>query len=152
MRHLYNFFVADEPQVPAWPIEEPSDLKAITALEEVFVSSGYEMIPTLRFLLKSDFFKEAMYQKVKSPAEVVAGTLRLTGDMNGPDPRWAWVPNEPTYMGQALLDPPSVEGWHTGAEWIDPGVLMRRVNFAARILGDTSISGVQSIIKQILVQ
>ena len=24
-RHLYNFFVADEPQVPAWSIEEPRD-------------------------------------------------------------------------------------------------------------------------------
>ena len=28
-RHLYNFFVADEPQVPAWPIEAPRDQKAI---------------------------------------------------------------------------------------------------------------------------
>ena len=28
-RHLYNFFVADEPQVPAWSIEEPRDPEAI---------------------------------------------------------------------------------------------------------------------------
>src|ERR1700753_757179 len=31
-RHLYNFFVADEPQVPAWPIEPPRDQKAIDTL------------------------------------------------------------------------------------------------------------------------
>ena len=24
-RHLYNFFIADEPQVPAWPFEKPKD-------------------------------------------------------------------------------------------------------------------------------
>jgi uncharacterized protein (DUF1800 family) len=149
MRHLYNFFVADEPQVPAWPIEEPRDLEAITALEEVFVSSGYEMIPTLRFLLKSDFFKEAMYQKVKSPAEVVAGTLKLTGDLNGPDPRWGWVPNEPTYMGQALLDPPSVEGWHTGKEWINSGSLINRVNFVSEKVSNLELPGVQDIIRRV---
>ena len=35
-RHLYNFFVADEPQVPAWPIEPPQDQKAIDTLVEAF--------------------------------------------------------------------------------------------------------------------
>src|ERR687887_1818400 len=29
-RHLYNFFVADEPQVPAWPTVPPRDPEAIT--------------------------------------------------------------------------------------------------------------------------
>ena len=28
-RHLYNFFVADEPQVPAWSIDPPRDPEAI---------------------------------------------------------------------------------------------------------------------------
>ena len=27
------------------------------------------------------------------------------------------------YMGQDLLNPPSVEGWHTGKEWINSGSL-----------------------------
>ena len=31
-RHLYNFFVADEPPVPAWPIEPPRDPAAIDTL------------------------------------------------------------------------------------------------------------------------
>ena len=35
-RHLYNFFVADEPQVPAWSIEEPRDPAAIAMLMKVF--------------------------------------------------------------------------------------------------------------------
>ena len=148
-RHIYNFFVADEPQVPAWPIEEPRDLDAIRVLEEVFVGSGFEIAPTLEVMFKSDFFKEAMYQKVRSPAEVVAGTLRLTGDLSGPDPRWGWVPNEPGYMGQALLDPPSVEGWHTGKEWINSGSLINRVNFVSEKVGDLELPGVKEIVRRV---
>ena len=33
-RHLYNFFVADEPQVPAWKNTPPRDPEAIKILEE----------------------------------------------------------------------------------------------------------------------
>jgi len=51
-----------------------------------------------------------------------------------------------------LLNPPSVESWHTGAEWIDGGALVRRVNFAAGLLGDTSLPGVQSIVGRMKAQ
>jgi hypothetical protein len=56
---------------------------------------------------------------------------------------------ECAYQGQELLNPPSVESWHTGAEWIDGGALVRRVNFAASLLGDTSLPGVRAIVGQL---
>ena len=40
--------------------------------------------------------------------------------------------------GARAPNPPSVESWHTGQEWIDGGALVRRVNFAAKFLGDAS--------------
>ena len=49
-------------------------------------------------------------------------------------------------MGQDLLNPPSVEGWHTGTEWINSGSLMRRINFTADMVGDTGRPGVKSMI------
>jgi hypothetical protein len=52
-------------------------------------------------------------------------------------------------MGQDLLNPPSVEGWHTGKEWINSGSLMARVNFVAEKVGDTSLPGVQAIISRL---
>ena len=52
-------------------------------------------------------------------------------------------------MGQELLNPPSVEGWHTGAEWINSGTLMKRVNFAADMMGDLSRPGVQAIVDRV---
>ncbi|MBM3935022.1 MAG: DUF1800 domain-containing protein [SAR202 cluster bacterium] len=148
-RHLYNFFVADEPQVPAWPIEPPRDPEAVRFIRETFVDSGYEMKPVLRAIFNSDFFKQAMYEKVKSPVDLVVGTLRLTGDMNGPDPRWGEMPRDMSPMGQNVMDPPSVEGWHTGREWINSGAQLLRVNFTSYRFADTSLPGVQDMISRV---
>ena len=145
-RHLYNFFVADEVQVPAWTIEPARDEEALGAMVKVFEESGYEITPVLRTMFSSQFFKDARYSKIKSPAEVVAGTLRLVGDWEDPNPGIRTLGEQPDYMGQAVLDPPSVEGWYTGKEWINSGSLLARVNFIADRLADTSLPGVKSII------
>ena len=52
-------------------------------------------------------------------------------------------------MGQMLMTPPTVEGWHTGKEWIDAGTLNERVNFAVNQLSDVSTPGIRSLIDQI---
>jgi hypothetical protein len=53
------------------------------------------------------------------------------------------------YMGQDLLNPPTVEGWHTGKEWIDSGTLVERINFTADQVGNTALPGVQAIINRL---
>src|SRR6476660_8178349 len=151
-RHLYNFFVADEPQVPAWSIEEPRDAAAVAMLMKVFQESKCEMTPVLKALFKSDFFKNARYQHLKSPAEVVVGTLRLVGGYELPKPGYGELSMQPAYMGQDLLNPPSVEGWHTGAEWINSGSLMSRINFVAAQVGNPDLPGVQAIINRLKTQ
>ena len=145
-RHLYNFFVADDVQVPAWTIEPAPDEAALETMIEVFVDSGYEFKPVLRTMFNSDFFKKARFSKIKSPAEVVAGTLRLVGAHQVPGPELQDVGRQPGYMGQSLLDPPSVEGWYTGKEWINSGSLLARINFVADRVADTDLPGVKNII------
>lgn len=148
-RHLYNFFVADEPQVPAWQNTPPRDPAAIKALEDEYFRSGYEIRSMLRVLFNSDFFKNARFAKVKSPAEVVAGTLRLVGDFTRPRPRLYDPALEIRYMGQDLLNPPTVEGWHTGKEWIDSGTLVERVNYTAGEMGRINTPGIRAIIERL---
>ena len=148
-RHLYNFFVADEPQVPAWQETPPRDPEAIRLLEEEYFRSSYEIRSMLRLLFNSDFFKEARFTKVKSPSEVVCGTLRLVGDFIKPKPRFYDPALEIRYMGQDLLNPPTVEGWHTGKEWIDSGTLVERVNFMAGEMGRIQAPGIQRIIERL---
>ena len=187
-RHLYNFFVADEPQVPAWTIEpaqdepaqdepaqdepaqdepaqdepaqdepaqdepaqdEPAqDEPALATMVQSFIESGYEIKAVLRTMFLSDFFQQARFAKIKSPAEVVAGTLILTGAFQLPEPGLLEIAREPGYMGQSIIDPPSVEGWHTGTEWINSGSLLARINFVADQVANSSLPGVKDIVRQ----
>ncbi len=148
-RHLYNFFVADEPQVPAWAVTPPNDQDAIELLADTLLELDYDIRATLRVLFNSDFFKNARFARLKSPTEVVVGTLRLVGGAEFPAPGLGDLSRQPCYMGQDLLNPPSVEGWHTGAEWINSGSLMRRVNFTADLVGDTQRPGIQDMIQRL---
>ena len=148
-RHLYNFFVADEAQVPAWAVTPPLDPEAIDLLADTLVESNYDIRSTLRVLFNSDFFKNARFARLKSPTEVVVGTLRLVGGAEFPAPGIGDLSRQPSYMGQDLLNPPSVEGWHTGAEWINSGSLMRRVNFTADLVGDVERPGIKSLVDRL---
>ena len=145
-RHLYNYFVADEPQVPSWNITAPNDPDAIDQLVAAYNESDGDIRFMLRVLFNSDFFKEARFSRVKSPAELVISTARLAGNFSQPRPGFNSLAFECAYQGQELLNPPSVESWHTGSEWIDGGALVRRVNFAAGLLGDVNLPGVRSMV------
>jgi uncharacterized protein (DUF1800 family) len=148
-RHLYNFFVADESQVPAWQNTPPRDPELIKMMEDEYFRTGYDLRSMLRVLFNSDAFKSARFAKVKSPAEVVASTLRLVGGWETIKPGLHPISQEIRYMGQDLLNPPTVEGWHTGKEWIDSGTLVERINFCADQVGDITKPGVQAIINRL---
>ncbi len=148
-RHLYNFFVADEPQVSAWDETPPQDPAAIDTLIQTYLNSNGDIRTVLRVLFNSDFFKNARYRRVKCPAELVAGVMKLAGIYRFPEPGIESLANAATAMGQTLLSPPTVEGWHTGREWIDGGTLTERVNFAADLMGDASNPGIAALIDRI---
>ena len=144
-RHIYNFFVADEVQVPSWNETPPKDEKAIEALMKVFKETDGDIRSMLRFLFNSDFFKQSQYKRVKCPAELVAGTIRLMGTNEYPEPDFHALVGSTSPMGQQLMGPPTVEGWHTGMEWIDGGTLTERVNFAVSQVEDTISPGLRDI-------
>ncbi len=147
-RHLYSFFVADEVQVPAWPVTPPNDPEAIDFLSKALMETDYDIRAVLRMLFNSDFFKAAQFRKVKNPTEVVVSTLRMAGDAALPSPEiYDWA-NHITYMGQELLNPPSVEGWHSGVEWINSGALMKRTNFVADMVNEVDRPGIRKIIEK----
>ena len=150
-RHLYNFFVADEAQVPSWTVEAARDPEAVDTLVEALVDSSFEIKPVLRTLFNSDFFKSkaSRFQKVKSPVEVVVGTLKLVGEFQGPTPGLFEIVHAPGYAGQEILDPPSVEGWHTGQEWINSGALVQRINFVADRVGNIELPGVKDLVGRV---
>ena len=152
-RHLYNFFVADEVPVPSWRQTPPRDPAAIKTLEKAYFDSGYEITAMLRALFTSDFFKaeNVRFARVKSPAEMVVSIMRATGEhRNEFKPGLFEISQEPKYMGMDLMNPPTVEGWHTGHEWIDSGSLVERINFASSYLGRTDLPGVQDMVERLM--
>ena len=151
-RHLYNYFVADEPQIPAWRLTPPRDQAAIEAMEKAYYDSDHSIKAMLEVLFNSDFFKDesVRYQKVKNPTEMVVSLLRMTGEFKGYQPGLFEASQEPKYMGMDLMNPPTVEGWHTGREWIDSGTLVERINFASDLLGNTELAGVRSLVDRLM--
>ena len=159
-RHLYNFFVEDEVQVPSWATEPPKNEEAIQRLSRVFMESGGNLRPVLTELFNSDFFKQATgFKKVKSPTELVAGVLKQTGEFSSPTPgiytlaittlNGSLTEGPLAIMGQRLMNPPTVEGWHTGHEWIDSGTLSERIGFVESQFEDISKPGVQDMVRRI---
>ena len=151
-RHMYHFFVADEPPVPQWPYQPPRDPEAIELLSQAYLDSDYDIRSMLRVLFNSDFFKSesCWYEKVKSPSELVTGVLRLTGVFDRPRYEAIAKTSRMQFMGQNLSNPPSVEGYDGGLAWIDTGVLVERMNFASEELGDTGTPGSQALMRRLV--
>ena len=136
---LHQFFAADE-------VGEAGEA-AIEQMMASYFESDYEIRSVLRTLFNSDYFKSdaVRYARVKAPVETVVGSIRIAGSYREPTLGVHNLANQAFFMGQGLLQPPTVEGWHEGVEWIDSGALMERVNFAASELGDPSNPGVRAI-------
>src|SRR6266852_4123088 len=137
---LYAYFVSDTP-----------DQAAIDELAQVYVDAQYDIRAMMRALFMSDSFQseQAYYAKVKSPAELVAGIMRTVEDFTFPKHGIREIALECRYMGQDLMNPPSVEGWHVGKEWIDTGILVERINFAAAQVGGIDKPGVRNLINRL---
>ena len=137
---LFQFFAADE-------VSKAGE-NAVEAMVATYFSSGYKISDMLQTLFLSDYFKsdEARFARVKGPVEMVVGAIRMAGNYQNPSLGIEKVSDNMFFMGQGLLRPPTVEGWHEGVEWIDSGALVERVNFVAKVLSDVKSPGVRSII------
>ena len=142
-RRLVQFFAADE-------VDEEGE-KVIEDMVQSYFDSRYEIRSVMRTLFSSPYFKseKARFARVKAPVELVVGAARISGSYREPTLDLSMVETETTYMGQAVMRPPDVSGWHEGEEWLDGGAVMERVNFAARELGDVSKPGIRAIIERL---
>ena len=159
-RHLYNFFIEDEVQVPSWETVDPKDPQLIELLSDTFLQYEGDMREVLKVLFNSESFKNAFDKpKVKSPTELVVGVIKQTGEFNNPTPgihefavtslNGSPFEGPLAIMGQRLMNPPTVEGWHTGFEWINSGTLSERIGFVEKQFSDPNKPGVKEIIERV---
>ena len=140
---LFQFFAADE-------VDDDGE-SVVEAMMQSYFDSGYEIRAVLRTLFLSDYFTadKARHARVKGPVELLVGAIRQAGSYRTPTLGVHQLAYQGFFMGQGLLQPPSVEGWHEGMEWIDSGSLVERVNFVAQELSSLDKPGVRAIIDRL---
>jgi len=122
-RKLYAFFVneADDP-----------DAALIDEVAGVYYARSYEIEPMVRRLLLSSQFRDPSnyYKRYSWPVEFVIRAIKEVG-WTGFSVNDALSPL--ANMGQQLLEPPDVSGWHLGKNWFSTGATLARMNFAAQL-------------------
>jgi uncharacterized protein (DUF1800 family) len=125
VRKLYRFFVNETAQ--------PSD-RFLEPLAAAFRKSDYDIAAVVRIMLASrHFFSGRAYrQRIKSPAEFVAGTVRALVEHDHPvDMRV--LARAVDSMGQELFAPPNVKGWVGGRTWLNTATILARHNFSQTV-------------------
>ena len=141
---LFQFFAADD-------IDNSVKEQVVEDMVDEYFKSDHEIRSVLRCLFNSQYFKstECRYDRVKGPVELVVGAIKIAGSYNSPTLDIEQVAKICFFMGQGLLQPPTVEGWHEGVEWIDSGALVERVNFVVQELGNTENPGIRYILNNL---
>lgn len=129
---LYRFFVDSE--TPAQPGDAPADTKRVVAsLAAMLRSTNYQIRPALTRLFMSRHFyeKAATTTHIKSPVEIVVGTLRT---LRTPPRDARLLLDAMARSGQDLFFPPTVAGWAGGRAWINTSTLLTRQNAVVFLL------------------
>ena len=120
---LYKFFVNET--------SEP-DASLVNAMAQSYLANNYNIKAVLRTLFQSSQFRNPanFFQRYSWPVEYVVRAVKETG-WTGFTVNSAMTPL--TNMGQQLYEPPDVNGWGTGAEWISTSSMLSRMNFSSTL-------------------
>lgn len=126
---LWREFVSDQP-----------DPREVERLAGIFRASGYQIKPLLRRLFTSSQFwaPENRGVLVKSPVELIVGTIRL---FQLPIKETDVLAKYGKRLGQDLFDPPNVKGWPGGTRWITSATLLSRWQLLQRGLRGSEMGG-----------
>ncbi len=141
MRKLWLEFISLEPEE-----------RVVEQWAKQFRNNDYSVDTLLRTVFKSAQFRSSQNRGglIKSPVELYVGLMRpaLDGmthaqvtDRVSKLRAYTRLPKLFEYAGQNLFDPPSVEGWPGGLEWIDSRTLLSREHTARNLVMGLSTSG-----------
>lgn len=115
---------------------EPETLDRLT---RTFYDSGLQVKSLVRAIMTDEAFysERAIGTRIKSPVDLCVGTARAIGvqrleraDASRPLPFGSLLKVATRDMGMALLEPPDVNGWPSGPEWITSATMTKRVAWA----------------------
>lgn len=120
----------------AYPDVERETLNRVV---RTFVDSGLSVRSLVRAIMTDEQFysDKAIGTRYKSPVDFCVGTARAIGvqrleraDASRPAAFGSLLKVATRDMGMSLLEPPDVNGWPSGAEWITTGNMIKRMAWA----------------------
>ncbi|MGV6809423.1 MAG: DUF1800 domain-containing protein [bacterium] len=116
-----------------------------------FIGADYQISALLHAVLSSKVFWNAqnLASRIKSPAELLVGTLRTLPSIRVPIPEGMTRESRLVALweslGQSLFVPPTPAGWPHGEEWINPQTLPARNNMLAGFSNMESNNAMQGL-------
>ena len=142
-RQLYRFFVY-------YKIDSATEANVIVPLADLFRQSGYQILPVLDALFKSEHFFDTLQLGcvIKNPLDYVVGACREFNPILPPPSQisalynhWRALYKQAAQMNMNIGDPPVVSGWPAYYQqpmyheiWIDSDTLSKRVGLADALL------------------
>src|SRR5262245_3576187 len=119
-----------------WLAYPEPELALVDALADAFVASGYQTRALVSaILLRDEFWSPAARNSTpRTPVDFALASLRALGAKSS----LAALPAALARMGMPLFDPPAVEGFDRGEEWLSAGLLQRRLEFAQALAAGRS--------------
>lgn len=111
----------------------------IKRIAKVFKNSNYEIKSLLKELFLSKEFKNSIGTQIKSPVELMVGTIRQF-EVNVTQKELNQLVKYSSSLGQDIFNPPNVKGWSGGNDWISSDTLILRRQFLQKILRGNDIS------------
>ncbi|HIB22412.1 MAG TPA: DUF1800 family protein [Rhodospirillales bacterium] len=117
----------------------------ISAIADKFRASDYDLKTLYRAIFTTPSFWDPRIRGtiVKSPVDMIIGTVRSTGFLPAD---WTSIPSKLEKLGQHLFEPPNVAGWPGGSRWITPSGLLSRRDAMMRFF-NTQGDGVRSMMQ-----
>ena len=111
-------------------IDDTPEGALVEAIAARFQADNYAIKPTLQALLETEAFWKARGRLIKSPVDLLVGTIRqLPVEVTQP----VNLARLARRLGQDVFDPPNVKGWPggkawiTGSSWIERQSVLRRM-------------------------
>jgi uncharacterized protein (DUF1800 family) len=125
-RKFWHFFVSE--------VHAP-DPQFIEGAAAVYLQSGTEIRPMVRYVLSSPWFRDpsVRFARYSWPPEFVTRAIKEVG-WQGFSLDQARLPL--ANMGMLLFEPPNVGGWSTGPAWFSTASMLARSNFGAQLVTD----------------
>ena len=109
-------------------LNEPSK-KDLAYMVTAFRESGFEIKALLKatLSLKKFWDEKNKLTLVKSPIDLLFGTIRTLGTAGNAGTNFLWAVDASEEFGQSLFNPPNIAGWPVGKEWLSGQSLEKRL-------------------------